>query len=167
MQFDTLNLKHTFDNADLAQMAREQAEKLGRMAQLETEMKSVTTNYKARIDEQKAAVQAVSCSINAGFEFRSFRCLLLDERPEGHRISIRLDNGRIVKRRKLSPEERQIKITTEAPEPPVAIAILPVDDADWGTDLYQCPVTAKEFDELKPAGVHFIDYNAPVAAIEA
>lgn len=102
MKFDTISVRHNFDNADLAGMAKDQADKFGRMSQLETEMKGVATGYKARIEEMKAGIQAVSVAINYGFEMRNIRCLMLDERPEGHRIAIRLDTGRIVKRRKLA-----------------------------------------------------------------
>lgn len=166
MKYDTLSIKHIFDNSDLAGMAKEQADKFGRMNLLEAEAKGIATGYKAKIEEVKAGIQAVSVSINYGFEMRNYRCLLLDERPEGHRICIRLDNGRIAKKRKLAKEERQMTITETAPDPYVAIALLPVDDDDWATDLYQCPVTSKEFEELKPAGVNFMDYQGPLAAIE-
>lgn len=166
MQFDNLSLKHTFDNADLAGMARTQADKLGKYAQLETEMKSVQKGYQARIEEMKALIQAVSVAINSGFEFRTYKCLVLDERPEGFRILVRLDNGRIAKRRRLASEERQMTITTEQPEPYFAIALLPVDDHDWDTDMYQCPVREAEYLELKTI-CHFIPYETPVAAIEA
>lgn len=171
MQFDTISIKHNFDSTDLAGMAKDQADKFGRMDQLESEMKGVATGYKAKIEELKSGIKAVSVAINYGFEMRAIRCLLLNERPEGFRLSVRLDTGRIVKKRKLEQHERQMTLVTEPTEkaePYVAIAMLPVDDENWAIeDCYQCPVVEEEFQELKTAGVSFIDYQAPVAQIEA
>lgn len=167
MKFESFQLKHVFSDPEYTQMARQQAGRLGELSQLEAEAKSIATDFKARMESKKAELQSLSVRVNSGFEMRSVKCLLISERPEGYCIHVRL-NGRIEKRRKLDLNERQMKLITDQDTvtPYVAIAMLPVDDPDWGFDFFQCPVTKAEFEELRHV-VQMMDYEAPVALIEA
>lgn len=166
MRFDEVQLKHNFTDGELAATARDYAARLGALNQLEAEAKSVATGYKARMDSAKAELQSLSVQVNNGFEMRNVKCLVLQERPESHEITIRLDTGRITRRRRLEQTERQMKLLTEPPKPWVAVAVLPVDDLDWHDDLYQCPLREDEFEQLRHVpGIILQDYVPPLAMI--
>jgi hypothetical protein len=166
MRFDEMSLKHNFTDGELAATARDYAARLGSLNQLEAEAKSVATGYKARMDCAKAELQSLSVQVNNGFEMRNVRCLVLQERPESHEITIRLDLGRIVKRRKLESTERQMKLLAEAPKPWAAVVLLPIDDPDWHDDLYQCPVREDEFETLRHVpGITMQNYVPPAAML--
>ena len=166
MNYTEEQIKHHFNDSELAQMARQQATQLNESSQLESEAKSIATDFKARIESKKAQLQSLGVRVNTGFEMRVQKCLILKERPEGYNITVRLDNGHVLRRRKLLQEERQLTLTTETPPSYVAVGILPVDDTEWHVDLYQCPLNAAEFDELKTTGVEFLNWVGPSALIE-
>jgi len=79
---------------------------------------------------------------------RNVRCLIMNERPEGYRLIVRLDNGHVARRRKLEAEERQIKLT-DVYDPFVAVAILQVDDETWEAEYCQVQIRQDEFDALR------------------
>jgi hypothetical protein len=148
MTTEEVQLKHKLTDKEMAALAREQSEYLQAKQVAESEFESIRTVYKAKITEAQAKVQGISAQVQSGFEIRNVRCMLANERPEGYRLTIRLDTGHIARRRKLETEERQIKLT-EVHDPFVAVAILPVDDETWEAEFYQCPVRQDEFDALR------------------
>jgi hypothetical protein len=148
MTTEEVSLKHKITDREMADLAREQAEALQSKSVAESDLKSISTAYKAKIEEAQAKVNGLSARIQAGYEFKNVRCIIANERPEGYRITIRLDSGHISTRRKLAQEERQIKLT-DINDPFMAVALLMVDDETWETDLFQCPVRQDEFDALR------------------
>jgi hypothetical protein len=149
MKTESVSIQHRFDDKDLAELARDQARAHGRKSTLELELKSVVGDYKARVAQAAAEMSSLSARINSGFEMRSIDCMIADEREEGYRFVIRLDNGHITRRRKLAPEERQIKLTETPPEQYMGAAILPVDDESWEVENYLVRLFADEFDVLR------------------
>ena len=148
MTTQEVNLKHRLTDKEMADLGKLQAEALQAKAVAESELNSIKVAYKAKIEEALAKVAGISASIQAGFEYKNVRCILANERLEGYRIAIRLDTGHVAIRRKLEPEERQIKLT-DIHDPYVAVALLPVDDESWDADFFQCPVRRDEFDALR------------------
>jgi hypothetical protein len=148
MTTEEISLKHKITDKEMAGLAREQSEALQNKSVAESDLKSITTAYKAKIEEAQAKVNGLSARIQSGYEFKNVRCIIANERPEGYRLTIRLDTGHIATRRKLDQAERQIKLT-EIHDPFVAVALLPVDDETWETDAYQMPVRQDEFDALR------------------
>jgi hypothetical protein len=134
-----------------------------RRSTLEDELVSVKKMYASKQAEADAKVSGIATRISSGFEMRTVRCMLCDERPEGYRLTIRLDTGHVARRRKLEQHERQIVLTTEPPAPFVAIALLPVDDEGWETDVCQIQLRQDEFDTLRTIeGLTFDSAPAPV-----
>src|SRR5580700_3595269 len=127
MQTEEVNLKHRLSDKEMADLAREQAQRLQAKRVAESELESIRNAYKARITEAQAAVDGISARVQAGFEMKNIRCMIANERPEGYRLIIRLDTGHIASRRKLDQAERQIKLS-EVNDPFVAVALLPIDD---------------------------------------
>lgn len=149
MVIEEVNLKHVLTDSELAGLARAQAQAIDKLKSTEADLAAIKKDFGGRIALANAEVGSISTRVNAGFEMRNIRCLLLDERPEGYRLVVRTDNGHIERRRKLNPEERQLKLSTEPPKPFAFSALLPVDDPTWETDIFQVALFADEADELR------------------
>lgn len=149
MKTDSISMKHLYNDPELAQLSRDIANALNRRSSLEAEFDSVKQDFKAQITAQEALVASLSARVSSGFEMQSIKCLLLDERPAGYRLVVRLDTGHVYRRRKLDPEERQMKITDQAPPEYVATALLRVDDEGWDVDVAQVPLYLDELEALR------------------
>lgn len=135
-------------------MGREQSQKLAKKRQLEKDLKSVSGQYKSDILGAEADIERISSRLSEGWEMRVVRCFIADHRPEGYRLLIRLDNGHIAKQRALTPEERQLKLTTEPPRKFVAFGVLHVDDENWkDVEAYEMPLYDDEFEALRTLDV--------------
>lgn len=131
-------------------MGREQSQKLAKKRQLEKDFKSVSGQYKSDILGAEADIERISGRLNEGWEMRVVCCFIADHRPEGYRLLIRLDNGHIAKRRALTPEERQLKLSTEPPRQFVAFGVLHVDDENWrDVEAYEMPLYEDEFEAVR------------------
>lgn len=150
MTTDTINIRHNFEDSEMAELAREQSRHLNKQSELEQSLKAISAQYKADIEGEKAKIGGCSHRINQGWEMRDVHALLIRERPAGYGLTIRLDSGAIWKRRKLDDAERQMILTTETPKPWFAVMVLRNDDADWkSTEAFALPVHEDEFDKLK------------------
>lgn len=148
MTTEEINVKHSITDKEMAELARDQSRQIQMKRSHEAEFAQIKTSYKAKIEEAEASIQRIAISIQGGFEMRNVRCLIANERPEGYRLVIRLDNGHIVSRKKLHADERQIKLA-EVNDPFVAAALLMVDDEAWETEGFLCPLRQDEFDALR------------------
>ena len=149
MKTDTISMKHEYTDSELAGLSREISNAFNAKNCLEKEFDGVRQDYKAQITAKEAVIASLSARISGGFEMQSIKCLLLDERPAGYRLVVRLDTGHVYRRRKLDPEERQIKITDQAPPEYVATALLRVDDEGWDVDVAQVPLYLDELEALR------------------
>lgn len=153
MHIEVVSLRHELTDSELAALAKMQSNALGKKAAADAELAAIKKDFGGRIALAEAEVTNYSQSINTGWEMRNVNCILIDERPEGYRLVVRSDNGHIAKRRRLGPEERQMKIG-DNPELRtfVASALLPVDDETWTeTDVFQVPLYQDELDMLRLA----------------
>ena len=148
MHTEEVNIKHSITDKEMAALARLQSEQLQSRSVAERELESIRTAYKARIVEAEASVARTSAIIQAGFEMRNIRCIIMNERPEGYCTTVRMDTGHIVRRRKLEQAERQVKLT-EVYDPFVAAAVLVIDDEGWDAENFQLLVRQDEFDSLR------------------
>lgn len=165
MKTEDVSMKHQFDVNELANMGKEQAGSLDKVQTLKLEFDSVKKQFASSIAEGEAAVSRISSKVHAGWEMRTIKCYLLDERPEGYRLVIRSDNGHVARRRKLASEERQLVITDKVPEPYVAAVILHVDDEGWDVDAYEVPLVETEFNIIRSLDVIAIRDYVPLKAI--
>lgn len=148
MTTEEFSVKHSITDKEMADLAREQSRQLQLRSSLEADFKQIKTSYKSKMEEADAGIKRIAISIQGGFEMRTVRCIIANERPEGYRLVIRTDNGHIVLRKKLEQAERQIKLT-EVNDPFVAAALLIIDDEQWQEDFFQCPLRADEFEALR------------------
>lgn len=163
MHTEEIQLKHTLADSELAKLAKDQANAIERKKGLELEVISIKKDYAGRVAIADSEIAMFSARVNAGWEMRNVRCIIADHRPEDYRLVIRTDNGHIAIRRKLEPEERQMKLSTDAPRQYAAAAILTVDDENWDVDAAQVPLYDDEIEilgKIRPA-IQFLPLNKP------
>lgn len=149
MVIEEVSLKHVLTDNEMAGLARQQAQSYDKLKVLENDLAAIKKDYGGRIVLANAEVGSITSRVNSGFEFRNIPCILLDERPEGYRLVVRTDNGHIARRRKLQPEERQIKLSSEEPREYGFVATMAVDDETWEPDVYEVPLYGDEAESLK------------------
>jgi hypothetical protein len=149
MVIEEVQLKHQLTDFEMAALARSQSQAFGKLKALEDEIAAIKKDYAGRLALSNAEISSIASRVNTGFEVRNIRCLLLDELPEGYRLTVRTDNGHVARRRKLNPEERQIKLTDTEPRSFTHQATLPVDDETWDVDVTQILLYEDEAAELK------------------
>lgn len=168
MKIEDVSIKHQLTDSEMAALAREQAQAYDKKTTLESDLKAVTGDLKAQVLSADAAIKSISQRVHSGMEYRYIKCLLVDERPVGMRLTIRTDNGHIWKRRKLTSDERQLTITDEAPKPYAVVVVLPVDDDGWDADQAQVPLYSEEFELLRGLPDVAVQQDGkPVAQLEA
>ena len=82
-------------------------------------------------------------------EMQLVKVLLLDERLDGYRLSVRTDTGHIYRRRKLEQAERQLTITDAPPKQYHCAVMMHVDDDQWKVDIALVPLFEDEWDALR------------------
>jgi len=166
MRTEDISIKHQFAIQELADMGRDQADKLDRLGTLKAELDSVKKQYASQISEAEAGISRISTKVHAGWEVRNVKCFVIDERPEGYRLLVRSDDGHISKRRKLEASERQLTLSTDPPKQYVSVALLHVDDEGWDVDAYEIPLYEEEFGAIRSLDVLALRDYKPVPALE-
>lgn len=152
MLIEAVNLKHVLTDKEMADMARAQAQAIDRLNVAEGDLSAIKKQYAGTIALARAEIGSLSARVQTGFDMRNIRCLLLDERPEGYRLVVRLDDGHIAIRRRLEQHERQLKLTTDEPREFTHQATLKVDAEDWDADVVQVLLYLDEAEELQRVG---------------
>jgi hypothetical protein len=74
----------------------------------EDEFNNAKTAHKARVSRIDADISDCTRRVTSGYEMRNVKCVLLKFRPDADSaLIVRTDNGRVMKKRKLEPEEKQ------------------------------------------------------------
>lgn len=147
-------VRYDFTAQERVDLAVEQTRHWNGIRSAEEELGSIKADYKHRISVLEADMSRCAGKVTAGYEMREVRCLLLKFRPDNDSMLIvRTDNGRVMKRRRMNSDERQLVMTTEPPEL-----------MEYETDFYEdtssdiaeltaenVPLTAKEAKELTEA----------------
>jgi len=113
----TESVKYTFTRDELVQIARDQARQHGELKKAEEEFESVKSAYKKRTTRIAADIADCTRKVSSGYEMRPVECLALKFRPDNDSCMIvRTDNGRVIRKRRLSTDEKQIRITDQEPQ---------------------------------------------------
>lgn len=166
----TESVRYTFKPEELVQFAKAQAQHYNEKSRVEENFDSVKAQHKAKITEIEGLISGCAARITSGFEMRPIRCLVLKFRPDNDSsLVVRTDNGRVLRKRRLEPEEKQISLSTEPPLP----YVFQVDFyGDTESDVAELvaegvPVTEAEANELREAiGKHFIPIRKMLDAPE-
>ncbi len=154
MNEHTESVKYKFTNEELVTIAREQARHLSERTRLEEELDSVKAVHKSKLMRLEADISDATRRVSSGYEMRSVKCLVLKFRPDNDSaLIVRTDNGRVLRKRKLDPEEKQITLTTDAPLPYAFEVDLYGDTESDIAEMFaeRVPLTEAEVNELKDA----------------
>ena len=147
-------VRYDFSSQERVDLAVEQSRHSNIIRAAEEELGSIKADYKHRVSVLEADMNRCADKVTSGYEMRNVSCLVLKFRPDNDSMLIvRTDNGRVLKRRRMNADERQLTMTTEPPEL-----------MEFETDFYQdtssdiaesvadnVPLTAKEAKELTEA----------------
>lgn len=151
MESDVIQVKYVFSSQETVDIAKEQGRHMQSMSRLEEEFDSIKASHKNSVMRLEADISDCTRKIMSGYEMRNIRCLLLKARPDNDSLLVvRTDNGRVVSRRKMNADERQITITTDPSELYTHEADF-YDDAEGDISVVvaeDVPLTASEAKEL-------------------
>lgn len=148
--------KYVFGQDELVQIARDQARHMEDMRAAEDEFNNAKTAHKARVSRIEADVSDCTRRVTSGYEMRMVKCLLLKFRPDpDSALIVRTDNGRVMRKRKLDADEKQLKLVTTEPEAWIFEADFYADTTGDVSELVAAnvPLTAKEAEELRDAEI--------------
>ncbi len=154
MELITESCKYAFDQSELVNIARSQARHHNDKSALEDQFDQVRAAHKSNLARVEADVSDCTRKITAGYEMRPVDCLVLKFRPDkDSALVVRTDNGRVLRKRKLASDEKQMTLTTEEP-PPFVFEVDLYEDSDG--DLAACvaeavPLTEDEGEQLREA----------------
>lgn len=101
-------LKCIFTEKELQEKAKALAYNCNQRDEAEEEKKSVTSDFKAKIDGFNATISQLSNHINNGWEYRAVECEVKMNTPkDGRKQTIRRDTGEILEEEPMTPEEMQ------------------------------------------------------------
>jgi hypothetical protein len=110
-------LKCTFTEKEIQEKAKALAYNCNLRDQAEEEKKSVTSDFKAKIDSYTATISSLSNNINNGWEYRSIDCeVQMDTPKEGVKRIVRKDTGEVVEELAMTPEEMQFELDLKTKE---------------------------------------------------
>ena len=154
MELITESVRYAFDQSELVDIARSQARHMNDKAALEEQFDQLRADHKGKLARVEVDVSSCTRRITSGYEMRTVDCLVLKFRPDGdHTLVVRTDSGRVVRKRRLAADEKQLKLTTEEP-PPFVWEVDLYDDSD--SDIAECvaenvPLYEDEGEQLREA----------------
>lgn len=108
-------LKHDLRDEELIDIGRKQSALLRDKAELERQLASVRSDFKAKLERIDSDVAVCTRHISDGFDMRPVECETRYHTPrEGWKQTIRLDTYDIIAERQMSDEECQTRLFEEA-----------------------------------------------------
>lgn len=110
-------LRREFTKDEVVELAHEQASQLQALNRYERELDQIKQSYKAKTTEAENAIGLCTTKIQSGYEMVNTECMVLKFRPtKDEKLTVRLDTGIIVRQAPLNEAERQLTLSTDAPE---------------------------------------------------
>jgi hypothetical protein len=104
-------LKYEFTHDEIHQKGIELARLSSEHIAIDNERKAIASSFKAKIDGKVAEIEMIDNQINNGYEHRYIDCEVHYNNPNtGIKSTFRKDNGALVKKESMTPEELQIEI---------------------------------------------------------
>lgn len=148
----TETCRYNFTAKEMIDIARTQARLMSDMTGSVEQFDQVKADHKSKITLFETQISDCTRRITQGYEMRVVKCLLLKFRPaRDSAMLVRLDNGRVVRVRKLDESEKQIELTEHEP-PAWAFEADFYEDSE--SDVAEqiassVPLTAQEAESLK------------------
>ncbi len=148
METSTEMVKYSFSQQELVDLSREHARYYNELKSVDEQLVSIKADFKNRTTKLEVDMSHCGQRVTSGYEMRSIRCLMLKARPDNESLLIvRLDNGRILKRRRMNADERQI-VLSDAPSEILEFEVDLSEDADYAVVLEDVLLTRSEAKEL-------------------
>lgn len=103
----TEHLKHILTEDEIKDYGAQLARRYSEITDLEEQKKSVTSDFKARIDSANADAGVLARKIQNGYEFKNTDCEIQWDYDEKAVTVVRLDTMETVKSRPMTPDELQ------------------------------------------------------------
>jgi len=110
MEQTTEYLKCILTEAEIKEAGAALARRYSEITNLEEQKKSVTSDFKAKIDAATAEASLLARQIQNGYEFRQIDCEIQRVWEDKTVQTIRLDTGEIVKTRPMTADELQDRL---------------------------------------------------------
>ncbi len=112
-----LLIQHNFSNEEKLAIG----EKLGREnqvgAELESQKKTVMSDFGAKINGVKANIQELSNQLGAGYEMRTASCLVHYDVPNREKYIYDADTGKFYRKESIGPADSQVQMSFMPPFP--------------------------------------------------
>jgi hypothetical protein len=95
------------------EMSREQ----NAMTNLAARLKEVSSDFKAKIAQKEATINALSMTISNGYEYREVECAWAYRASEGVKDLARMDTREVVSTERMSKEDFQNNLPLDGDEP--------------------------------------------------
>ena len=103
----TTSLKVILSPEELVSESENMAQAHAKIVSLEEEVKSIKSDFKARIDAERAHLNMAANLVRNKYEYRSVGCHCIKDFAKGSVVESRLDTQEIITDRKMRDDERQ------------------------------------------------------------
>jgi len=103
-------LKYVFSDDEKAEIAQEMAKKVSEKQTAEDEKKAIMSEFKAKIDGYDAEINSMAMRLNNGYEHLQIECEIEADYERKVWVTRRLDTYAIVKEKKMSSDDLQMKV---------------------------------------------------------
>ena len=86
LKTETRSLKHTFTPEELAKLNKDFGAAYDAVKSAEADFDAVKAVHKSKITEAESRMTTLRCTINAGFELRSEKCVVIYEPADGNKL---------------------------------------------------------------------------------
>lgn len=118
MEKITESCKYTFTDGELVEIAKTQARFHSEMTAATEQFDNIKADHKSTVTRLESDISMCTRRVTSGYEMRMVACLVLKFRPDNETaLLVRLDSGLVIRKRKLTDDEKQLKLTTKEPEP--------------------------------------------------
>lgn len=144
--------RYQFTRDEMVDIAKRQAGLMNELIGQNETFDQLKADHKSKVSAFELGVSDCTRRITSGFEMRPIKVLVLKFRPDkDSALLIRLDNGRVLRKRKLAEDEKQLKITEQEPETWAFEADF-FEDGESDVSMMVAtaiPLTAREADALR------------------
>jgi hypothetical protein len=109
-EFTKEYVKYFFTEEERRDLATELAQKVSDQQIAEDEKKAIMSDLKSKIDSLAAQSNSLATRLNSGYEMRHIKCEVIKDFKNGRVQHMRTDTGEIVRDRKMTDEDRQLKV---------------------------------------------------------
>jgi hypothetical protein len=102
--------KHIFTQEEKNQKTEQMLQAMRQKEEIEAEFKTSKSNYKSKIDSKEAEIKLTANLLNAGFEDRTYSCLLTKDFEVGKRLYHEIGSNKLVGEEPLTASDYQTQM---------------------------------------------------------